>query len=78
MVDIEESCLYLIDLAKKFNLDLEKILNHTTKNGQTLFHYASFYSERVTKRLLQEDVRVDTIDGLFQTASFIVRLKVDF
>ena len=48
--EIEETIFYLIDLAKCFNLDLKKILNHTTKSGETLFFLASIYSETITRR----------------------------
>ena len=77
--DIEESCLFLIEKAKDLELDLDKILNHTTKDGNTLFFQASSSSERMTKYLLTEkDVRVNSIDHKFVTPFFRVRLKVDF
>ena len=46
---IEESCFYMIDLAKSSNLNMDRVLNHTTKTGRTLFDRASTYSERITK-----------------------------
>ena len=76
--DIEDSCLYMIELAKSSNLDLERILNHTTKTGRTLFDRASTYSERITKRLLQEPVRVNSITDKFVTPFFRVRFKFCF
>ena len=78
LVDIEESCAYLIQLAKSAKLDLNKILNHTDKVGQTLFSRASNYSEKMTKQLLMENVRVNSVDVLFVTPFFRVRLKIDF
>ena len=76
--DIEESCLFLIGKAKDFELDLDKILNHTTKDGSTLFTGASMYSERITKYLLTEkDVRVNSNDDNFVTPFFRVRLKIN-
>ena len=71
--NIEESVVYLIDLAKKFELNLEKILNHTSKDGVTLFLTASMYSEKITKRLIEEKVKVNSIDHKFLTPSFRVR-----
>ena len=53
LVDIEVSCLYLIEVAMSYNLDLETILNHTTKGGETLFHGATFYSEKLAIYLLE-------------------------
>ena len=76
--DIEESCLYMIELAKSSKLDLEKILNHTSKTGNTLFSDASAYSEEITKRLLLESVRVNSVSDKFATPFFRVRLKVCF
>ena len=77
--EIEESCFYLIDLAKCFNLDLKKILNHTTKSGSTLFEQASTYSEAVTRRLLEENIQVNSVNYKFVTpyfrVSFLSKLK---
>ena len=73
--EIEESCAYLIDLAKSFNLDLKNILNHTSKNGETLFSKASIYSETITRRLLDENVHVSSINDMFVTPYFRVRLE---
>ena len=75
---IEESCSFLIQLAKSAQLDLDSILNHTTKSGKTLFAEASFYSEKITKQLLIENVRVNSIDNMFMTPFFRVRLKISF
>ena len=75
---IEESCLYMIELARSSNLDLEKILNHTTRTGDTLFFNASIFSEEITKRLLLEPVRLNSINHTFGTAFFRVRLEVCF
>ena len=70
--DIEESCEFLIDLAKCFKLDLNKILNMTTKSGNTLFSRASMYSETVTRRLLEENVLVNSVNQTFGTPFFRV------
>ena len=78
MNDIEESCVYLIDLAKAFNLNLEKILNHTAKNGFTLFFEATRYSETITRRLLEENVHVNSIIYTFTTPWFRVRHNSSF
>ena len=72
--DLEESIFYLIDLAKCFNLDLKKILNHTTKSGYTLFFLASICSERITRRLLEENVQVNSVNQDFVTPFFRVSM----
>ena len=76
--DIEESCLHMIELAKSSDLDLEKVLNHPTKNGQTLFFLASINSELITRRLLLEPVRANSITDKFITPYFRVRFEVCF
>ena len=76
--EIDESCLYLIQLSKDFKLDLSKVLNRTAKNGNTLLSEASVFSENVTEYLLAEkDIRVNSIDDTFITPFFRVRFKVD-
>ena len=69
---IEECCEYLIDLAKFYNLDLKKILNQTTKAGLTVFHLASKLSEKLTRRLIEENVQVNSINNYFVTPYFRV------
>ena len=78
LVEIEKSCSYLIDLAKSADLDLDTILNHTTKSGDTLFLQASVFSEKITQKLLMEGVRVNSIDYYFVTPFFRVRSETDF
>ena len=75
LFDIENSCKYLIELAKTYELDLEKILNQVTKDAVTLFQLASTYSEEITEYLLKEAVAVNTVDILFMTPLFRVSLK---
>ena len=82
LAEIEETCFYLIQQAKSANLDLDKILNHTTKGGDTLFSAAAMYSEKITIQLLMETnahqenvVRVNSINDLFETPFFRVRSK---
>ena len=52
--NIEDSFFHLISLAKSSGLDLEKLLNHTMKNGDTLIAYASIYCEKVTMYLREK------------------------
>ena len=78
LVEIEQSCSFLITLAKTFKLDLNETLNHTTENGRTLLSWASIVSEKVTQLLLMENIQVNTINNEFVTSSLRVRLKIDF
>ena len=75
---IEESYSFLIQLAKSAQLDLDKILNHTTESGKTLCSEASFYSEKITKQLMIENVQVNSIDDMFITPFSRVRSKFYF
>ena len=85
LLEIEESCRFLIELAKSAKLDLNKVLNHTTKSGDTLFSRASVFSEKITEQLLMETnehgkkiVKVNSVDHKFMTPFFRVRLKIVF
>lgn len=75
---IEESCLYLIELGKSAKLDLDEVLNHTKKNGDTLLADASIFSEKITRQLLIEDVRVNSINHMFVTPFFRVSSNKNF
>ena len=69
----EEVILYLIDLGFKHNVDMVKVLNATTNIGKTLFFGMTLYNyEKVAVLLIDNDVRVNSIDQYFQTPSFEV------
>ena len=70
--EIESTVLYFIKLAVDNNLNLDKILNWVTENGETLFFRASFYSESLALELLSRNVDVKTVDNLFITPLFQV------
>ena len=72
LIEIEETILYLIQLGDQHGVDMDKVLNAVTKNGKTLFHRATFYSERVARFLLTKNVKVNSVDQFFQTVSFRV------
>ena len=78
LADIEETCIFLIRLARSANLDLDKILNHTMANGKTLFHLAAHHSEKIAKYLLKENVKINSITDDFFTPSLKVRFEKDF
>ena len=74
--ETEKSFFFLIGKARSNNLMLDKVFNHTTEEGLTLFSKASRFSERITRFLLGEKVKVNSITHLFMTADFRVRLKI--
>ena len=73
---IEESLIFMIELAKSNNVEMDKVLNHTLKNGATLFFWASLYSENISRYLIQENVKVTSIGFCFQSPSFRVRQQI--
>ena len=82
---VEQTCSYLIELAKLAELDLNQILNHKNKSGETVFLRASLFSEKISKQLLKETdangekvVKVNSISDIFVTPSFRVRFDSDF
>ena len=75
---IEESFFFLVELARANNLELDQIFNRTTKNGGTLFDKASTFSENITRFLLEENVKVNSIDDFFRTPYFRVRPEIIF
>ena len=72
---IEQSCIYLINLAKSAELDLTDIINRTAKDGDTLFFNASMFSLKVTKILLENSAKVNSVRDNFLTPFFRVSLK---
>lgn len=50
MTEIEDTILFLIVMGELNNVDMNRVLNHTAKNGTTLFDSASRYSENTFTR----------------------------
>ena len=72
----EELILYLINLEFEHGIDMDKILNATKNSGVTLFHQMTVFSyEKVALLLLDNDVRVNSINQYFQTPSLTVSDK---
>ena len=74
--EIEATVEYLIRLGDQYNLNMDEILNHKTKNGVTLFTQAAYYSKKVAKILIQRNVKVNTVDQKFLTPFFRVSTKI--
>ena len=70
--EIEATVEYLIRLGDQYNLNMDEILNHKTKDGITFFWQAAYYSEKLAKILIQRNVKVNTVDQKFLTPSFRV------
>ena len=71
-VRIESTALYLIKMAEKQKLNMDRILNWTANDGMTLFSYAAFFSETLSSQLLGRNIIVTTVDHSFQIPSFRV------
>ena len=64
---------YLVKLGDDHQLDMTRVLNHTSKNGSTVFHQASNISEQVALFLLNRGgVDVNTVNVNFMTPVFQV------
>ena len=71
--EIESTVRYLLKLAEDNNLDMDKIINWTGNDGDTLFSNAACYSESLVSELLKTNfVVVTTVDNLFTIPSFRV------
>ena len=78
MPEINKTIRYLIKLGDDHKVDMARVLNQTTKTGQTLFMGASSFSEEVASDLLRRRcVDVNTVNNIFMTPSFKVsKLRV--
>ena len=70
--EIEDTIMYLIEEGEEHGVDMQTILDTRNKAGQTLFHWATQYSEKIALALLERDVIVNTIRYDFVTPSFYV------
>ena len=70
---IEDSIVFLIELGVTCGVNMAKVINHTTENGGDLFGEMTSISEKVSKLLTTMNVKVNTIDNNFQTATIKVR-----
>ena len=71
--EIESTVRYLLKLAEDNNLDMDKIINWTGLNGDTLFANAACYSESLANELLKKKVVVvTTVDNRFMIPTFAV------
>ena len=70
--EIESTVFFLIKWAEDNNLNMDAILNWTSKNGKTLFWFATLFSEQLALNLLKRNVNVKTVDDLFSIPTFRV------
>ena len=70
--DIEATVLLLIREGEKQGVEMSTILNTRNQEGETLFDWATQYSEKIALALLQRSVTVNTIRGDFATPEFKV------
>ena len=71
---MEETIIFLIEDCEKHGLSTDSILNHQNEIGETLFYYASMYSEKVSLFLLKRNVKINTVNQMFMTPSFRVNI----
>ena len=76
ITEIEEAILYLIEQGEKHGVEMKTIIDTRNKNGNTLFGWATKYSENIALALLERDVVVNTIKNDFDTPWFEVSWKL--
>ena len=69
----EEYFLYLLELAERNNVGMNRVINVTDKTGISIFYLATFFSEIVSNALINLNVIVNRIDNQFITPVFRVR-----
>ena len=70
--EIEETIMFLIEEGERHGVEMNTILNTRNQEGETLFDWATQYSEKIALALLQRSVTVNTIRGDFATPEFKV------
>ena len=70
--EIETTILFLIEQGEKHVFEMGTILNARSKQGVTLFQWATRYSEKIALALLEHKVIVNTITSDFCTPWFKV------
>ena len=71
--EIESLFIYLIQLAERNNIDMDRIINVTNDAGQSIFNSASEFSEKISLELLKWNVKVNGICNNFTTPVMKVR-----
>ena len=71
--EIESLFINLLQLAEQNNIEMDLVINNTNEAGTSLFHWASFYSKKISLELINRGVKVNRIDSKFCTPSFTVR-----
>ena len=70
--EIESLIIYFLRLAEQYNVDLEQVINYTNEGGQSIFHLAILFTEKVSSELIRRNVKVNKIDNRFSTPYFMV------
>ena len=70
---IESLLIYFLQLAEQNNLDMDQVINIRREGGDSLFQIACLLSEKVSIELIKRNVKVNTIDNIFNTPLFMVR-----
>ena len=71
--EIESLFIYLIQLAERNNIDMNRIINFTADSGMSLFYRVTVFSEKISIELIKRNVKVNRINKNFMTPLFRVR-----
>ena len=70
---VEKSVEFILQLGDDLKgFDMKSFLQATNKQGETLFHSTTLFSERLSAVLLQREILVNSVDSHFQTPDFNV------
>lgn len=70
---VEETIQFLLEIGRDNGVEMTRVINHTTEDGQTLIQQSTGLSLKVSSILMAMNVRTNTIDGTFQTVNFKVK-----
>ena len=72
----ESLILYLIQLADINNIDLSALFDHTNELGESFFHNAIMFSEKIAFALIERNVKVNRINNAFTTPYLMVKTRL--
>ena len=76
--EIEATIKFLLKMGRDNGVDMAKVINQVTTNGQTLFDRSAYFSEEVALFLTRMNVKANEIDALFQNVNFKVNSNIKF
>ena len=60
--EFESLFIYMLQLAEQNDIDMDRLINYTNEGGQSLFYWASRYSNKISIELINRNVKVNRMD----------------